>query len=157
MLVRNGDRICLEARAKAEPAETVITADYYTQLPQIRLTANPTSREKQLETPTDVTLDDTDVAKLVECALGHPSPNMRSVVLAAIWNHAESFRRIFQFGLNAPEGFPEIRKIVAEELAKSAPKPEFPGPKPATDALLPRIPLPAHLRDRKSDNRGQTE
>ena len=36
MLVRNGDRICLEARAKAEPAETVITADYYTQLPQIR-------------------------------------------------------------------------------------------------------------------------
>ena len=84
-------------------------------------------------------------------------PNMRNAVLATFWNHPDSFRQIFKFGLKAPPGFPEIRKIVAEELAKSAPKPEFPGPKPATDTLLPRIPLPAHLRDRKSDNRGQTE
>ena len=150
MLVRRGDRSILEARAKAEPADSVITADYYTQLPQIRLTANPTSRERQPETPTDVTLDDTDVAKLVECALRHPSPNMRSVVLAAIWNHAESFRQIFRFGLNAPAGFPEIRKIVAEELDKGSPIPESPASdKPAVETLLPRMPLPTHLRDRE--------
>ena len=149
MLVRRGDRSILEARAKAEPTESVITPDYYTQLPQIRLTANPTSRERQPETPTDVTLDDSDVANLVECALRHPSPNMRSVVLAAIWDHAESFRRIFQFGLNAPAGFPELRKIVAEELAKSSPKPEVQASRPAAGPLLPRIPLPAHLRDRE--------
>src|SRR6266436_1737756 len=120
MLVREGDRLCLEARAKAEPAESVITADYYTQLPQIRLTANPTSREKHPETPTAVTLDDTDVAKLIECALRHPDVNMRYVVLAAIWNHAESFRQIFRFGLDAPDSYPEIRKIVAEELDKGS-------------------------------------
>ncbi len=149
MLVRQGDRSILEVRAKAEPGDDVVTIDYYTQLPQIRLTANPTSRERQPETPIDVTLDDTDVAKLVECALRHPNPNMRSVVLAAIWNHAESFRRIFQFGVNAPEGFPEIRKIVGEELAKSPPKPEVPASKPAAGTLLPRIALPAHLRDRE--------
>ena len=149
MLVRQGDRSILEVRAKAEPGDDAVTIDYYTQLPQIRLTANPTSRERQPETPIDVTLDDTDVAKLVECALRHPNPNMRSVVLAAIWNHAESFRRIFQFGVNAPEGFPEIRKIVAEELAKSSPKPEVLASKPAVGPLLPRIPLPAHLRDRE--------
>src|SRR5712691_229420 len=124
MLVRTGERTSLEARAKAEPAESVMTADYYTQLPQIRLTANPTSREKQPETPTDVTLDDTDVAKLVECAIRHPNPNMRSVVLAAIWNHADSFRQIFRFGLDAPDGFPEIRKIVAEELDKGLSTPK---------------------------------
>ena len=135
MLVRQGDRAILEVRAKAEPSDDVVTIDYYTQLPQIRLTANPTSRERQPETPIDVTLDDTDVAKLVECALRHPNPNMRSVVLAAIWNHAESFRRIFQFGLNAPEGFPEIRKVVAEELAKSSPKPEVQASKAVAGTL----------------------
>src|SRR5216683_4018695 len=118
MLVRQGDRSILEVRAKAEPGDDVVTIDYYTQLPQIRLTANPTSREKQPETATNVTLDDTDVAKLVECALRHPAPNMRYVVLAAIWNHADSFRQIFRFGLDASEGFPEIRKIVTEELGK---------------------------------------
>ena len=150
MLVRQGDRAILEVRAKAEPGDDVVTIDYYTQLPQIRLTANPTSRERQPETPTDVTLDDTDVAKLIECALRHPNPNMRSVVLAAIWNHAESFRRIFQFGLNAPAGFPEIRKIVAEELDKRSPIPESPASdKPAVETLLPRMPLPTHLRDRE--------
>jgi len=151
MLVREGDRLCLEARAKAEPAESVITADYYTQLPQIRLTANPTSREKHPETPTDVTLDDTDVAKLIECALRHPDVNMRYVVLAAIWNHAESFRQIFRFGLDAPDSYPEIRKIVAEELDKgsSTGKAAASNPAKPSEALLPRMPLPAHLRDRE--------
>jgi hypothetical protein len=151
MLVRHDDRSIVEVRAKAEPADDVMTADYYTQLPQIRLTANPTSRQMQPETATDVTLDDTDVAKLVECAIRHPNSNMRSVVLAAIWNHADSFRQIFRFGLDAPEGFPEIRKIVAEELDKwrSAPKSTGANPVKPVEPLLPRMPLPAHLRDGK--------
>src|SRR6266576_3805559 len=127
MLVRQGHRCIVEVRAKAEPADDVMTADYYTQLPQIRLTANPTSRQAQPGTPTDVTLDDTDVAKLVECAIRHPNPNMRHVVLAAIWNHADSFRQIFRFGLDAPDGFPEIRKIVAEELDKCRSRPKSTG------------------------------
>src|SRR6266851_4978446 len=118
MLVRQGDRTLLEARAKAEPADSVVTRDYYTQRPQIRLTGNSTDRPMQPETPTEVTLDGNDVANLVECAIRHPTPNMRYAVLAAIWNHADSFRQIFRFGLEAPPGLPEIRKIVAEELDK---------------------------------------
>jgi hypothetical protein len=152
MRVTQGGRAIPEVRAKAEPADDVMTEDYYTQLPQLRLTANPTSRQMLPETPTDVTLDDTDVAKLVECAVRHPNPNMRHSVLAAIWNHPDSFRRIFEFGLKAPAGFPEIRKIVAEELGRYAPTAEFPASnqvKPAVGALLPRVPLPAHLRDRE--------
>jgi hypothetical protein len=148
MRVTRGGRTILEVRAKAAPADDEMTADYYTQLPQIRLTANPTSRQTHPETPTDVTLDDTDVAKLVECALGHPNPNMRSSVLAAIWNHPDSFRRIFQFGLNAPDAFPEIRKIVAEALDNRSATPEGAG-KPAAEPLLPRMPRPEHLRDRE--------
>lgn len=148
MLVRQGDRTFLEARAKAEPADNVVTEDFYTQLPQIRLTANPTSRQTQPEAPTDVTLDDTDVAKLVECAVRHPNLNMRYVVLAAIWNHADSFRQIFRFGLDVPDGFPEIRTIVAEELDKhlSTAKSGASDPARPAEALLPRMPLPAHLR-----------
>jgi hypothetical protein len=152
MRVTQGGRIILEVRARAAPAADEMTADYYTQLPQIRLTANPTSRETQPETPTDVTLDDTDVAKLVACALGHPNPNMRSAVLAAIWNHPDSFCRIFQFGLTAPDAFPEIRKIVAEALDKRPTTPEAVAAdrgKPEVEPLLPRMPVPAHLRDRK--------
>jgi hypothetical protein len=151
MLVRQGDRCILEVRAKAEPTEDVLTEDFYTQLPQIRLVANPTSRQRLPATPTDVTLDDTDVAMLVECAVRHPNPNMRSVVLAAIRNHADSFRQIFRFGLDAPEGFPEIRKIVDEELAKgpAAPKSAVPNPVESGKPLLPQMPLPAHLRDRE--------
>ena len=151
MLVRAGDRIYLEAPAKAEAAANVVTPDYYTQLPQIRLTGDPTGRPPRPETPTEVTLDGNDVAKLVECALRHPSPNMRYGVLAAIWNHPESFCQIFRFGLDAPLGFPEIRKIVAEELDKFSPRPDSLASnpvKPASEALLPRMPLPAHLRDR---------
>jgi hypothetical protein len=151
MLVREGDRIYLEASGKAESAANVVTPDYYTQLPQIRLTGDSSGRSTLPETRTEVTLDGNDVAKLVECALRHASPNMRYGVLAAIWNHPDSFRQIFRFGLNAPLGFPEIRKIVAEELDNSSPKPEAPASnpvKPAVEALLPRMPLPAHLRDR---------
>jgi hypothetical protein len=152
MLVRQGGRSIVEVRVKAEPPDDVMTADYYTQLPQIRLTANPTSRQMPPETATDVTLDDTDVAKLVECALRHPNSNMRYVVLAAIWNHADSFRQIFRFGLDAPDGFPEIRKIVAEELDKfrSTAKSAGGDPVKSIEQLLPRMPLPAHLRDRET-------
>ena len=151
MLVTEGDRCIVEVRAKAEPAADVMTADFYTKLPQIRLTANPTSRQAQPGTPTDVTLDDTDVAKLVECAIRHPNPNMRYVALAAIWNHADSFRQIFRFGLDAPDGFPEIRKIVAEELdsCRSTPKSAGSDSVKSVEQLLPRMPLPAHLRNGK--------
>jgi hypothetical protein len=151
MLVRNGDRTCLEAPAKAEPADDVVWRDYYTRLPQIRLTGNPTERQTQPEIPTEVTLDGNDVARLVECAIRHKTPNMRYAVLSAIWSHPDSFRQIFQFGLTAPPGCPEIRKIVAEELDKRSPTSEFPGSnpvEPALEPLLPRMPLPAHLRDR---------
>jgi hypothetical protein len=138
MLVKRGEHTDLEARAKAEPADDVVTRDYYTKRPQIRLTGDPTGPMQP-----EITLDGNDVAKLVECAIRHPTPNMRYAVLAAIWNHPDSFRQIFRFGLSAPPDLPEIRRIVAEELAKSSPK-----PKPAVDALLPRMPRPTHLTAR---------
>jgi hypothetical protein len=152
MLVRQGDRAILEVRAKAEPADSVMTSDYYTQLPQIRLSPNPTSRETHPDIPTDVTLDDIDVAKLVECAIRHPVLNMRMAVMTAIWNHPDTFRQIFQFGLTAPPGFPDIGQLVAEELAKRARTPEALAAQraePAVQPLLPRMPLPAHLRGRE--------
>ena len=102
MLIRTGDRTYPEVPAKAEPADDVLTSDYYTQLPQIRLTGNSTGRPMQPETPTEVMLDGNDVANLVECAIRHPAANMRYAVLAAIWSHPNSFRQIFRFGLNAP-------------------------------------------------------
>jgi hypothetical protein len=135
----------------------VVTPDFYTQLPQIRLTGAATGRRLLPETSTEVMLDGNDVARLVECALSHPSPNMRYGVLAAIWNHPQSFRQIFRFGLNAPLGFPEIRQIVAEELDRCPAKPGSAAShpiNPAGETLLPRMPLPPHpplpphLRDR---------
>jgi hypothetical protein len=144
MRVKRGEHTDLEARAKAEPADDVVTRDYYTQRPQIRLTGDSTDRPIQPETPIEITLDGNDVANLVECAIRHPTPNMRYAVLAAIWNHPDSFRQIFQFGLNAPAGLLEIRKIVAEELEKCSPKPEN-RVEPIGETLLPRVPLPAHL------------
>jgi hypothetical protein len=144
MLVRRGKHTDLEAPAKAEPADSVVTPDYYTQLPQIRLTGNPAGRPTQPEPSTEVTLDGNDVARLVECAIRHPAPNMRYAVLAAIWSHPDSFRQIFQFGLDVPPGFPEIRQIVAEALDKGAPASEPAAP--AGETLLPRMPLPAHLK-----------
>ena len=147
MRVRRGEYTDLEARAKAEPADDVLTRDYYTLRPQIRLTGDPADRAIQPEPPTEVMLDGNDVARLVECAIRHPTPNMRYAVLAAIWSHPDSFRQIFQFGLSAPPGLPEIRNIVAEELDKCSPPREAPVPS-GDKALLPPMPLPAHLRDR---------
>src|SRR5271166_2357085 len=112
MQIKTGEHIYLEARAEAEPADSVVTTDFYTQLPQIRLTGHSTSRTAE------VMLDGNDVAELVECAVRHPAANMRIAVLAVIRSHPDSFRQLFQFGLDAPRGFPEIRKIVAEELDK---------------------------------------
>jgi hypothetical protein len=152
MLVRQGERTYLEARAKAEPGEDLLTRDYYTLRPQIRLTGDATGRPTQPGTPVEITLDGNDVARLVECAIRHPTPNMRHAVLAAIWNHPDSFRQVLQFGFNAPPEFPEIRKIVAEELGNRM----VPGShqaEPAGDALLPRMPLPAHLRGSEPTNK----
>src|SRR4051794_32793929 len=161
MQVKTPDRILLNAQARAEPADNAITRDYYASLPQIRLTGAPSTNPATPGAAVEIILDGNDVARLVECALRHPQPNMRYGVLAAIWNHPDSFRQIFAFGLNAPEAFPEIRRIVEEELAKAAraaqaaspgstppgstsPEPANPGARP----LLPRMPLPAHLKDR---------
>jgi hypothetical protein len=150
MQVKTRDHVLLNARAKAEPAESVMTRDYYAQLPQLRLVADIIANPAQPGTAAEIILDGIDVGRLVECALRHPSPNMRYGVLAAIWNHADSFRQIFAFGLKAPEEFSEIRKIVAEELGKCAAaaegaEPTGPGAKP----LLPRMPPPAHLKGRR--------
>jgi hypothetical protein len=156
MQVKTRDRVLLQAQAKAEPADNVITRDYYASLPQIRLTGvasgNPTHPNQAVE----IILDGNDLARLVECALRHPQPNMRYGVLAAIWNHPDSFRQIFAFGFRAAEQFSEIRKIVEEELAKApraaqaaAPDLTTPGlSPPGAEPLLPRMPLPAHLKDR---------
>jgi hypothetical protein len=160
MRVKHGDRVILDVRAKAEPAESVVTDDYYTQLPQIRLSPNPTSRQAHPETPTEVTLDDTDVVKLLEAALRHPVFNMRQAVLAAIWNHPETVRQIFRFGLTAAAAFTEIREIVAEELANHALAAKSPASNQAgstRDILLPRMPVPPHLRAIRAKSTGRTE
>jgi hypothetical protein len=150
MQVKTQDRILLNAQARAEPADNVITRDYYASLPQIRLTGIASANPATPGAGVEIVLDGNDVARLVECALRHPQVNMRYGVLAAIWNHPGSFRQIFSFGLNAPESYSEIRNIVAEELRKGA------GPQggtaakagPGAEPLLPRVPLPAHLKDR---------
>ena len=151
MLVREGDRTCLEAPAKAELADSIVTRDYYTQLPQIRLTGNSTGHPLQLETTAEVMLDGNDVTKLGRMRYQHLASTMRYAVLAAIWNHPDSFRQIFQFGLEAPPGFPESRKIVAEKLDKRSATldPASNRVKLAVKTLLSRMPLPAHLRDRE--------
>jgi hypothetical protein len=51
MQVKSRDCTHLDARAKAEPADDVVTSDYYTQLPQIRLTGNSSDRSIRPETP----------------------------------------------------------------------------------------------------------
>jgi len=146
MQVKTGDRICLDGPVAAEPIEDLLFHDYYTRTPRLRLTG-----EAAPDGQSEVLLDGNDVARLVECALRHPQPNMRYGVLAAIWNHPDSFRQIFAFGLNAPESFSEIRRIVAEELGKSgsAAQGAATGPsKPRAEPLLPRMPPPAHLQGR---------
>jgi hypothetical protein len=145
-VIRDG-RTIVDCRASAEPADDRITEDFYASQPQICLRPNPNSRQKLPELPTEVFLDDSDAASLIACALRHPRLNIRQAVLAAIWSEPEAFRRVFEFGLDAPEAYPEIRKIVAEALAKRTPAASNQS-RPGT-GLLPRMPLPAHLRDRE--------
>ena len=154
MLVRTGEHGFAEVRTRAEPADDVMTRDFYTQLPQIRLSVDPTSRPAEPPASAEVTLDGNDIATLVECAIRHPSANMRYAVLAAIWNHPDSFRQIFQFGLDAPLAFGEVRDIVAELLGKSATASEAAagGGGGASSTLLPRMPLPGHLRQPKEQS-----
>jgi hypothetical protein len=102
MQVKTGDRIYQDALAQAEPADSVVTADFYTHLLQIRMTGISTGHRMEPETTAEVMLDGNGVAKLVECAIRHPAVNMRYAVLAAIWNHPDSFRRLFSSGLQAP-------------------------------------------------------
>ena len=145
MQVKTGGHLCLDARATAEAIDDLLFHDYYSRTPRLRLTG-----ETEPDGATEIVLEDSDVAKLVDCALRHPSLNMRYAVLTAIWNDPDAFRDIFRFGLRAPEAFPEIRQIVVDELARHLPAaPAAAGEnKPATP-LLPRMPLPAHLRDRE--------
>ena len=142
MQVKTGEHLSPEAAAVAEPIEDLLYHDYYTRTPRIRLRAESASAAAA-----EVLLDGADVAGLVACAIRHPSLNMRHAVLTAMWNHPESFREILRFGLQAPEAFGDIRKVVAEELGRKAA-----GGTAAVDpggkALLPKLPLPPHLRDR---------
>jgi hypothetical protein len=85
---------------------------------------------------------------------------MRQAVLAAIWNHPETVRQIFRFGLTAAAAFTEIREIVAEELANHALAAESPASNQAgstRDILLPRMPVPPHLRAIRAKGTGRTE
>lgn len=160
MFVRRGERVLLEAPAKVEPAADVVLSDYYTRLPQLRLTADPIGNATPPETQIEITLEGNDVGRLVECAIRHPAANMRYAVLAAIWSHPNSFREIFRFGLEAPAGFPELSGIVAEELDKRSVELEAPALRRAKapgDVLLPRMPLPAHLKDRGRRSARRTE
>ena len=151
MQVKSGERTLLDAAARVEPTEDLLFHDYYTRTPRVRLIDDAVGQETPAEPTTEILLDGPDVAKLIECAVRHPSLNMRQCVLTAIWNHPESFRAILRFGLGASEAFAEIRKIVAEELQRhAAAKDATSGSvKPAGEALLPRMPLPAHLRHRQ--------
>jgi len=137
MLVKQGDRTLVDAPADAEPGDDAIWRDYYSVLPSIRLTADAANAP-------EVVVDSNDILRLIECALRHSNVNMRQSVLSAIRGHPESFRQIFEFGLNAPEAFGDIRKIVAEALTKRSvtPAPGAAGGK----TLLPPLPLPPHLR-----------
>jgi hypothetical protein len=148
MLVKDGDRIHLDADAKAEPADALVYRDYYTISAQVRLSAIATDGMTGVRPTTEVILSDSDVARLVECALRHSALNMRQAVTMAVRNHPDAFREIFRLGLNPPAGFDEIAKIAAEELGKVA---LAPAAKPPGDPLLPRMPLPKHLRGRKAE------
>ncbi len=146
MRIRRADRTVFEARVQAEPIEDAVTHDYYAQMAQIRLSRDPSDARAQSSTDTEIIIDGSDVARLVESAVRHPNPNMRSAIAAAVWNHPEAFRQVFEFGLTAPEAFREIRQIVADALAKRAARSDA----AATGAtpLLPRVPLPPHVRRR---------
>jgi hypothetical protein len=145
MRIKDGDRVYLDVDAKAEPADALVYRDYYSISAQIRLSAGPNDGMTGAAPATEVILTDSDVARLVECALRHPELNMRQAVTMAARNHPDTFREIFRLGLSQPAG--EIAKIAAEELGKAGFVPA--AGKAGGDTLLPRVPLPAHLRDRK--------
>jgi len=146
MIVKDGDRVHFDADAQAEPADALVYRDYYTISAQIRLTAGPSDGMTGAKPTTEVMLTDSDVARLVDCALRHPERNMRQAVSMAVRNHPDTFREIFRLGLN-PAGTDEIARIAGEELGKAGLGPI--AGKPGGDTLLPRVPTPAHLRDRK--------
>jgi D-alanyl-D-alanine carboxypeptidase len=148
MLVKDGGRVTLDVDAQAEPADALVYRDYYTISAQIRLTAIPDDGMTGKASTTEVVLTDSDVARLVDCALRHPERNMRQAVTTAVWRDAETFREIFRLGLNPPPGFDAVAKIAAEELAKAG-LAAAPTGKAGGGTLLPRMPVPEHLRDRK--------
>ena len=149
MQVKTGDRIYPDARAKAEPTQSAVTTDYYTQLPQ-------TSDGRFYGSSNGAGhIDSSNARRQRHCQAGRmrDQTSCPEYAICGVGGNLEShsFRQIFQFGLEAPAVFSEIRKIVAEELAKRPVTPEFPvsnAVKPAVEPLLPRMPLPAHLRDR---------
>ncbi len=147
MIVKDGDRVYLDADAQAEPADALVYRDYYTISAQIRLTAGPSDGMTGANPTTEVILSDSDVARLVDCALRHPELNMRQAVTMAIRNHPDTFREIFRLGLNSAST-DEIARIAAEEIGKAGLAPA-PSGRPGGDTLLPRMPVPTHLRERK--------
>ena len=97
-------------------------------------------------------LDGDDVSKLVECAVRHPAPNKRSAVLRRSGTTRKRFGRLFSSVSKHPSAFSEIREAVAEELGNHSAPPRSRAPgavKRAVEPLLPRMPLPAHPRDRE--------
>jgi hypothetical protein len=148
MRVKDGDHVYLDADAAAEPADALVYRDYYSISAQIRLSAGPDDGMSGKTPTTEVILSDSDVARVVECALRHPERNMRQAVSTAVRSHPDTFREIFRLGLKPPAGFDPIAKIAAEELAEAGLAPAPVG-KAGGDTLLPRVPKPAHLRGRK--------
>jgi hypothetical protein len=146
MLVKDGDHVYLDADAQVERADALVYRDHYSISAQIRLSAGPDDGMTGAKPTTEVVLSDSDVARLVECALRHDALNMRQAVTVAIRSHPETFREIFRLGLNPPAG--EIAKIAAEELGKAG-FAAMPSGKPGGDTLLPKVPKPEHLRGRK--------
>ena len=120
MQVKSGDRVLLNAQVKAEPAEDVVTRDYYAQLPQIRVTGAASANPMQPDSVVAIILDGNDVARLIECALRHPQPNMRYGVLAAIWNHPDRSGRSSRSGSTRQMRSP----ISAKSSRRRSPKPD---------------------------------
>jgi hypothetical protein len=141
MQLKTAGRLGVDGPAAAEPIEDLLYHDYYSQTPRIRMAGADSS-----EPATEIILDHNDMLQLVACAIRHPSLNMRQSVLTAIWNDPGTFREIFRFGLGAPEAYADIRKVVAEELGQ---RPAADPAKPADKTLLPKLPLPPHLRREK--------
>ena len=148
MRIKDGDRVYLDADAQAEPADSLVYRDYYSISAQIRLSAGPDDGMTGRTPTTEVILSDSDVARVVECALRHRELNMRQAVTMTIRNHPETFREVFRLGLDPPAGLDAVARIAAEELAKAG-LAAAPAGRPGDDTLLPRVPRPPHLRKRK--------